>query len=1425
MSNILHLSDLHFCKKEQAQVWYNQLAEDLTKELNCNRVDALILSGDIANYSIPEEYDTARRFIDKLSKGFGLDSGRIVIVPGNHDLNWTISESAYKRRRKNKYSGSAEEDDVYFEGQYVWVKEEEEYKKRFAHFSNFYRDVIGKEYPSEYEHQYSVSFFAETNLLVLGLNSAWRLDHHYTSRADIHPIALSYALTLIRETPVYSRALKMAVWHHPLQSDSEDRIKDSGFMEQLAKAGFRFALHGHVHKAENNLFKYDQSVEGRQIDFIGAGTFGAREKELTPAYPWQYNMLRLGPKLLRVETRRREKKRGAWKPDARWVSKPGSDPAPFYDIKVRVWASTNGRGGSKRLDWGGATPVSSFYGREDELILTTEWITRDRCRLVGIWGVGGIGKTGLAKKLVLDTKRRFDFVIWRSLDNAPPVEEILEDLIQFLSEQREPVPPSPLSEKISSLLSYLASHRCLVVLDNFEAIFREGERAGYYRDGFEGYGELIKQLAGGSHKSCVVITSRETPKEFVINEDNRGWTRSHTLAGLGVDAVRDLLRSNQLKGNKAAWAKLVDRFSGNPQFLMIVAPHIKLMYGGNIEAFLKDEQPVPGEPRKLFDRHFSRLPELEQEIMYWLAIEREPISLDRLKDNIIHPLSKRVLSETLESLSDRFMIERRSEGFSLQNVIKEYLTDRFCDSIVDAITTRELTIFDRHPLIIALSKDYIRNSQLRLILKPIGDQLLERLGSLQAVRLLFDDVLQRLRAASTTQSGYAAGNTINLLSYLNIDLTGYDFSRLVVRHAYLQHVNLQDVDFSHSSLCRCSFLDMFSGIISITVSEDGKLLASGDANGDIRVWSSSDGQLHRAIKAHADWVRAVAFSPDGETLYSSSDDRTVRAWGSETGQCLRIFSGHNGRVRAINISPDGRILASGSDDLTIRWWNATTGVCFRVSEGHVDHIRSVVFSPDGITLATCGEDRNIFIWDVRTGDILNTFAEHEKGVCSLAFSKDGRYLASASEDMTVRLWHLQSGRCIQVFRGHTRFVWCVAFSPNSRTLASGGLDNTVKLWDVLTGECKDTLLGHSNWVRSVAFSRDGKHVFSGSDDRTIRLWDVQSGKDLRILHGFTSWIYCVAFSPDGKTLAFGSEDKAVKLWNTLDVKYRPPLIGHMDWIWSVAFSPDGQILASGSGDQTIRLWNVTENHPLRTLLGHTGQVRSVAFSPDGQILASGSDDRTIKLWEVSTGRLLHTLDGHSSQVWALKFSPDGQILASGSDDRTIKLWDSNTFQALRSFDNHERRILSMDFTSDGKFLASASEDQTVKIWDVGLGKLVFDLKGHKSFVQSAVFSNDDRRLASGAAATVREWDINTGQCLKTASLPTDRVRSLFPLEDGGFLTCGNQGGTLNVWHVGTGELLGTLRALRPYEGMNIKGVEGLTEAQRTSLRKLGAVEL
>ncbi|MEH1819309.1 MAG: NB-ARC domain-containing protein [Nostoc sp.] len=1079
-----------------------------------------------------------------------------------------------------------------------------------------------------------------------------------------------------------------------------------------------------------------------------------------------------------------------------------------------------------RLDWGEAIFNSVFYGRREELTTLEEWILNEQCQLVALLGIGGMGKTALSVKLAQQIQDNFEYVIWRSLREAPPVKIILGNLIQFLSDEQETEGnlPESFSDRVSRILYYLQNHRCLVILDNAESILRSGSRAGLYPEGYEEYGEFLRRVGEATHQSCLMLTSREKPKEVALLEGQALPVRSLLLSGLKVTEGQEILKLKGLSAAEDEWKVIIERYAGNPLALKIVATTIKDIFDGNMTDFLQQETAVFGEIRDILEQQFERLSDLEKDIMYWLAINRESITLSELRDDIISPIPQAKLLEAVESLGRRSLIEKIGSLFTLQPVVMEYVTNSLIEKFCEEIVTQNFDLFRHHTLMKATGKDYVKDTQVRLILKPVIDGLLNVFRSKRNIENQLTQLLVNLRETSALEPGYTAGNILNLLCHLETDLSGYDFSYLTVWQADMRNMNLHNVNFAHANLAKCVFVETLGGIHSVAFSPNGKLLATGDSYGELRLYQVSDGKQLLVCTGHRDWLWSVAFSPKENILASSSKDQTIKLWDVNTGQCVTTLQGHSGGIWSVAFSPEGNILASGSEDQTIKLWDANTGQCLNTLQEHSSRVSSIAFSPDGQTLVSSSHDRTVKLWDLSSGECLKTLQGHNGGIWSVSFSPDGQILASSGYDQTVKLWDISTGECLKTLQEHTDCVYSVFFSPDGNTLASSSDDKTVKLWDVTTGLCTATLWGHSSRVWSVVFNSNNRIVASGSSDQTVRLWDVRTGQCLKTFQGYSSGIWSVIFSDSGDILVSGSGNKIVKLWDTNTGQCIKTLRGHSHRVTSVALSSNNSLLASGSEDQTVKLWNVSTGECLKTLRGHNNWLTSVAFSPNSQMIASGSDDHTIKLWDVNTGQCIQTLKGHLDKVWSVAFNLNGKTLASGSIDHTIKLWDVKTGQCIQTLKGHNDLVWSITYSPNGRMLASASSDQTIKLWDASSGQCIQTLKGHSSSVYSATFSPDGCILASSSEdQTVKLWDLGTGKCLKTLEGHTQLVWSVVFSPNGQTLASGSQDDTIKIWDIKIGRYIKTLRNERPYEGINIAGVTGITQAQRASLKDLGAL--
>jgi ABC-type dipeptide/oligopeptide/nickel transport system ATPase subunit len=273
-----------------------------------------------------------------------------------------------------------------------------------------------------------------------------------------------------------------------------------------------------------------------------------------------------------------------------------------------------------RIDWGEAPDISVFYGRTAELNTLATWINEDRCKLVGIMGMGGIGKTALVTKLTQQLQPHFTKIVWRSLRNAPPLDTLIPKLIGILSDRTQILDPSvDISTQISQLLDYLRQERCLLVLDNAEAIIPSQNTTDGLLPEDPGYAELFGRIGASAHQSCLVLTSREKPAAVVPLEGEKLPVRTLTIAGLNPPESEHLFDAKGLAITPNR-QRLWQIYSGNPLALNIVATAIQDLFDGDIERFLAAQVNIFSDIRQLLDQQFDRLSPAEQQVMYWLAI-------------------------------------------------------------------------------------------------------------------------------------------------------------------------------------------------------------------------------------------------------------------------------------------------------------------------------------------------------------------------------------------------------------------------------------------------------------------------------------------------------------------------------------------------------------------------------------------------------------------------------------------------------------------------------------------------------------------------------------------------------------------------------------------------------------------------------------
>ncbi|MGK7923540.1 MAG: NB-ARC domain-containing protein [Trichodesmium sp.] len=370
----------------------------------------------------------------------------------------------------------------------------------------------------------------------------------------------------------------------------------------------------------------------------------------------------------------------------------------FQQHQPEIYAdssSTESSFSQERIYIDEAPAARVFYGRTAELTKLQQWIVKDKCQLIALVGMGGVGKSCLAAKLVQQIQNNFDYVIWRSLRYAPTLPEFLAELFEIFSPGEKIDLLEQTGRQISQLMKYLQSFRCLLVIDDLEAIMESHKLAGYYGKGYEVYQDLFERIGESSHQSCLLLNSRDKPMEVVLLEGFSLPVRSLQIGGLLTADAAKIVTSAGINATQLDLTKLVDKYRGNPAALKIMATTIQELFNGDLGQYLQKNELLIGEILgQMLAAQFQGLSDGERKVIYWLAINQQPLSFNQIKNEFLFGGDRPEILGIIESLLRRSLIEKSIEAdeikFDLLPVVKKYAIEQFRQRICEVITLENL---------------------------------------------------------------------------------------------------------------------------------------------------------------------------------------------------------------------------------------------------------------------------------------------------------------------------------------------------------------------------------------------------------------------------------------------------------------------------------------------------------------------------------------------------------------------------------------------------------------------------------------------------------------------------------------------------------------------------------------------------------------
>lgn len=358
-------------------------------------------------------------------------------------------------------------------------------------------------------------------------------------------------------------------------------------------------------------------------------------------------------------------------------------------------------------------------------------------------------------------------------------------------------------------------------------------------------------------------------------------------------------------------------------------------------------------------------------------------------------------------------------------------------------------------------------------------------------------------AVAATGAGALAESTVKAMAVvkLKIACAVAVLAGIVSAGAYYTVVGKTQDDVP---LQRYASLEHPDGVFAAAFTPDGRSVVTGSGDGIVRIWDTDTGREVGTLTGHRLPILSLAVSSDGALLASGEGNiagspGVVKLWDLRRRSEIATLLPHDEGASSLAFAPDGKTFATASWGGTVRLWDTASREPRAVLNTHTSGVARVCFSGDGTRLASASNDRSVKLWDAATGKELTTLNGHGAIVQALAFAPDGNTIASGSEDQTVRLWdtHTHESKCVLQTGSK---VHCVSFAPGGRVLLSGhtemtdgGPQGVLKLWDVASGAPINTIHVHKLQVGNALFSPDGKRLVTTSWDRAATLWNVNTG--------------------------------------------------------------------------------------------------------------------------------------------------------------------------------------------------------------------------------------------------------------------------------------------------------------------------------------------
>lgn len=549
------------------------------------------------------------------------------------------------------------------------------------------------------------------------------------------------------------------------------------------------------------------------------------------------------------------------------------------------------------------------------------------------------------------------------------------------------------------------------------------------------------------------------------------------------------------------------------------------------------------------------------------------------------------------------------------------------------------------------------------------------------------------------------------------------------------------------------------------------------------------------------YINDLAVSPDGRMVASAQNDGNLRLYDIQTARLLNKWPISDGGLNAVAFSPMSPVIAMGGEGGYLYLLDSTTGDVLLVSERYDGEVNEVAFNADGSLVAVVTSSGEVGVYETATGILMREFTPGYN-MYTVAFSPDGQTLLVGDTTSNLFWWDIGSGELLlESFVENTDLLYPVFMPDGKHALIANG-NGSLDIMDLTTGEITQEIVIYQDGGVELALSPDGKYVLIGAASTAQAvLMDTTTWEIVQTYAGFGYDVGAVAFSPDGQDVFLGMDAAEIHRRSVTPPTIPGNLPGHVSAVTIADYSPDGLLMMTADDTGLVQIWDAADQHLIKSFSAakegyNYAQILAGGFVNSGSIWISNFD-LGMEVWDIETGqRTLQLVVPEEDGLYGppnVTVSPDGKWAALAFYTNEIFLFDLTTGGALPSLRQNNGTAGVMQFSQDGTKLAVVGSDTRVRVFDVTTGRILKVLGEFGDEVLSVAFTPDATQVLVGQyQGRMQIVDVATGDILRTFQMEADggygMMRVAFSADTVRVMGLGGNG-VVQVWDVPSAKIV------------------------------------